>query len=190
VDVLVEASRGAALLVVGHRKHVGQAGNAGATATRIIGRSAATVLVHRVPDGAGADRVVRPVLAGVGAGGVDDVLAFAFEEAALRGAPLIAVHVRSHHDGVKPFAGPTLGESEAAVRDTVAGWADKHPGVHASGIIRYGMDVPLPLAAASRMAQLIVVGAPSKARSDNAAATSVSGFLVRRAHCSVAVVPR
>jgi nucleotide-binding universal stress UspA family protein len=186
VDVLAEASAEACLLVVGHRRHAGPAGTVGATATRIVGRTAAPLLVHRVLDTPGIDPRVRPVLAGVsGTAGIDDVLAFAFEEASSRGAPVIALHVRSRNDGAARVT-----EAERVMRAAVAGWAEKHPEVHASAMVRYGMDVPLPLVAASRMAQLVVVGAPSRGRPANAGATSVSSLLIRRAHCPVAVVPR
>ena len=67
----------------------------------------------------------------------------------------------------------TLRVAPAAVREAFAAWADKHQTVHANFLVRYGMDVTLPLAAESRMAQLVVVGASATGRPDSSAATSV-----------------
>jgi nucleotide-binding universal stress UspA family protein len=186
VDVLVDASRAACLLVIGHRRGGGPASTAGATAAQLVGRMSTPLLVHRVGDGSETRPPVRPILVGVCDGaGIDAVLAFAFEEAALRGVPLTALYVRSNRERIGPI--PDL--APVAVREAFATWAAKHPTVHASHLVRYGMDVPLPLVAESRRAQLVVVGGSSTRRADSTGSTSVSGLLVRQAHCPVVVVP-
>lgn len=179
VDALISAAHDACLLVVGHGDH---GSDAGRTATRVAERSVVPVLVHHDVDA--APSAAQPVLVGVcPATGSEEVVGFAFAEAAIRGAGLFAMHVAGHAcaDG-----DPT----ETVINDSVASWAAKYPAVAVTQLTRHGVDVPVPLIAASRAAQLVVVGASSHVDTHGAAPASVSRFLVRRAHCSVAVVPR
>jgi nucleotide-binding universal stress UspA family protein len=177
-DALVMWSREACLLVVGHRGRWEPP--AGCVASRVAARARVPVIVHRELDTARAVPQPRPVLVGVtGASDVESVVELGFAEAALRGAPLLAAHVRSRAGAA------TAGEQ--AVMETVAGWSEKYPEVRVSWLVRYGLDVPIVLTAASRSAQLVVVGATR--RLQGLRPGSVSEVLIQRAGCPVAVVP-
>jgi nucleotide-binding universal stress UspA family protein len=180
-DVLAALSGEACLLVVGHRdRRPGRERPAGSIAVSVAGSAASPVLVHRQLDTSHDVPQPRPVLVGVSDGpNLEPVLELGFLEASLRGAPLLAVHVQP---GVRKAT-----ESDLAVAAAVGAWAEKYPGVPVSRLVRIGLDVPVVLTAASRSAQLVVVGAvrhPGGLRPG-----SVSEVLVRRAGCPVAVVP-
>src|SRR6185369_13150649 len=93
---LVEASRAASLVVVGARGHGGFAGlSVGSVAAQTAAHATCPVLVIRgsSPDSPDIPKP-GPVVVGVGRSEHDRAaLDFAFEEATLRGAPVIGVHV-------------------------------------------------------------------------------------------------
>jgi hypothetical protein len=100
---------------------------------------------------------------------------FAFEEASLRGAPLRAEHIWRG-------AGPGGDEVDRMLVDALRAWSEKYPDVAVRRMVRRGLDIPVALTAASRSAQLVVVGGGRRP-------SGVAGILARRAGCSVAVVP-
>jgi nucleotide-binding universal stress UspA family protein len=170
-ETLVDRAREARLLVVGHRARC--AGRS--VAHQVVGRSAVPVIVDRPLYPMSIAKPPRPVLVGVAcAPGDDAVVEFAFEEASLRGAPLRAEHI---------WRGDAPGRDEAdqMLVDALRAWSEKYPDVVVRRMIRRGLDVPVSLTAASRSAQLVVVGGARR--------PGVAQILAHRAGCSVAVVP-
>jgi hypothetical protein len=143
----------------------------GSVALRLLGRTSVPLLVYRPLDRAGEVALPRPVLVGIDpADGSDALTGFAFAEAALRGAPLQVIWLR-----------PT--GMDGAATDLLQRWSEKYPDVAVSATTRPGVDRAIALAAASRSAQLVVVG-----MADNRAGGWVARALVERAGCPVAVV--
>jgi len=174
VAALLDERNAACLVVVGHRGNSsGLCGwSADSIATRVICQAQVPVIVHRPVDTSVEVALPRPVLVGVRAdAGAEAVTRFAFAEASMRGAPLHAVHVGS---------GP--------LPESFGRWAEKYPEVVVRPIIRPSLDVAVVLTAASRSAQLAVVGSSADPR--RLAAGSTVHALVHRAGCPVAVVPR
>lgn len=183
------------LLVVGHRG-AGGGPHAAWTVARIVQKARVPVIVHRPLDTHDAETLPRPVLVGVaGDKCADDVVAFAFEEAALRGAPLLAMRVWGRFDAeqvdvpLQTWEEAALAEADLSLCEALSGWSKKYPDVVVSRVIHHGLDVALPLVTASRTAQLAVVGGSHHGHPAWPALASVSRFLIRRAHCPVAVVP-
>jgi nucleotide-binding universal stress UspA family protein len=148
----------------------------------VASRSEVPVMVHRPLDTSIPVPQPRPVLIGIGPGsGCEPVVEFGFVEADLRGAPLLAIHVRS--GAVDP------GEIERMFDEALSAWSDKYPQVAVRRMVRYGLDVAVSLTAAARSAQLIVVGSSRRTRTGGLLAGSVGQALIRRASCPVAVLP-
>ncbi len=195
VDVLVDQSRDASLLVVGHRGHSRpREPRAGSVAQQVANRAAVPVIVHRPLDTPARNPYEPlPVLVGVaGRPGDDQVVEFAFAEASLRGAPLRAVHIwpgsldTEDHYVAHGFA-QERDEADRVLVDALWAWSEKYPDVSVHRVVRHGLDVPVALTAASKTAQLIVVG--STRLSGPLYRPWVSAALVHRAGCCVAVVP-
>jgi nucleotide-binding universal stress UspA family protein len=190
-EVLYEESARAGLLVLGNRGRGGFAGLlAGSVSTTLAAAAACPVVVYRgpsVPDG--------PVVVGVdGSPDGDAALEFAFEEARLRGAELVAVHAWSV-DVFDPAVGSLLDrpafehrESEV-LAGTLAAWQAKYPEVIARP--RLSADRPAAaLVAESGAAQLLVVGSRGHGQVAGLLLGSVSQATVHHSHCPVAVVRR
>jgi nucleotide-binding universal stress UspA family protein len=182
VEALLHCSRDASLLVVGSRgRRAGAGGHAGSVASSVARVADVPVVVHRPFDASTNASLPRPVLVGIAPDGEsEDPVDFAFAEAALRGAPLHAMHVWS--------VGPRVA-AERRLSEVVTRWSEKYPDVHVHCAVRRSLDVPIALAAASRSAQLLVVGARRHRLRTGASMATVSQAVVHRAGCSVAVVP-
>jgi nucleotide-binding universal stress UspA family protein len=184
------------LLVVGHRGS-GGGPHAAWTVARIVQKARVPVMVHRALDFHDVEVLPRPVLVGVsGDKCADSVVAFAFEEASMRGAPLLAMRVwgRQFPAGLAQSAeqmgeDAESAEAERSLGEALAAWSQKYPEVPVARVVQQGLDVALPLVTASRAAQLAVVGGSNHGHSAWPALATVSRFLIRRAHCPVAVVP-
>lgn len=194
--VLVNRSRGACLLVMGHRRSraFGEMPVASAAA-KVVGEVEVPLIVHRPLDTTTDVPLPRPVLVGIAElAGSEPLVEFAFAEASLRGAPLVAMHVWSlPEDSVPAGVHPDRDalarahdDAEDALTEALDRWAEKYPDVVVHRAVRHGLDVAVALGAASRSAQLAVVGSSHRARSSMG---SVAQALVRRAGCPVAVVP-
>jgi nucleotide-binding universal stress UspA family protein len=195
VDVLREASSTAQLLVLGARGAGGVAGLLlGSTAGGVVAAAGCPVLV--LPD----ETMVtvsrrRSVVAGVeGRRGDDEVLRFAFEEAAALGTDLVAVHTWRDvvldpayqavsalvdWDGVRA-------DEERALAEALAGWRERQPGVEVREVVVQDR-APRGLVAAALTAELLVVG--HRRRNRLATLTSTTHGVLHRAPCPVAVVP-
>lgn len=192
VDVLLEMSEGAQLIVLGSRG-VGGVGGVlpGSTASRVVARAVCPVVV--LPDE--TDLLVRhrrSVVVGV-EGRQDDseVLSYAFAEAARRGTDLVAVHAWQDA-ALEPalrMLGPLVDwaavrtDEERVLAEALAGWSEKEPDVVVREVVMRDRTARA-LVAASMLAQLLVVGS----RVRRALGSTAHGVLHRSA-CPVAVVP-
>lgn len=125
------------------------------------------------------------------------VLAFAFEEAALRNARLLAVHAWSWYlPGVRP-AGALAGAQRAAfdpgelsaadgarLEDTLSSWQDKYPQVQSDWDVVHAHPARV-LAGLSARADLVVLGR----RHGGSAVGSVIHAVLSHAHGPVVTVP-
>jgi nucleotide-binding universal stress UspA family protein len=191
VDVLVAASEGASLLVVGGRGVGGLAGLLlGSTAHAVVAHATCPVVV--VPDDTAVQaRDRQSVVVGVRGRGDDEVLGFAFAEAAARGTDLVAVHAWQDVVLATSFLSTSLlvdwagvGDDEGRVlAEALAGWAEKEPDVVVREVVIREKSARA-LVEASLTAQLLVVG-----RSRHRAVGSTTHAALHRAACPVAVVP-
>jgi nucleotide-binding universal stress UspA family protein len=79
--------------------------------------------------------------------------------------------------------------AERTLAEAVTRWSEKYPEVRVRCALRHSIDVPVALAAASRSAQLVVVGARRHHVGSGGLLATVSQALIHRAGCAVAVVP-
>jgi nucleotide-binding universal stress UspA family protein len=190
--VLRDESQHAQLVVVGSRGVGGVAGLLlGSTASALVADSSCPVVV--LPEETAVrleDR--RSVVVGVEGGpGDDEVLAFAFAEAAARRTDLVAVH--AWQDVVLETAFRSLGplvdwagvqaDEERALAEALAGWAGKEPDVPVREVV-VREKTARALVSASLTAQLLVVGHHRRRR-----LASTTHAVVHRSSCPVAVVP-
>lgn len=187
---VTDSGAGASMLVVGSR-------GAGAFAAMVLGsvsryaatRAACPVVVVR--DDSAASHQGQVVVGVRGAEDCDEALTFAFEEAALHNASLLAVHAWQAHDpdllpNEDPGPGPHDGQAGAArqLESLLAGWQEKYPGVAVSQEVVHGHP-GRALAGLSARAGLVVLGRhhpqPGPGR--------VIHAVLNHAHCPVATVP-
>ncbi|MEV5431710.1 universal stress protein [Streptomyces sp. NPDC052701] len=177
-EVLLDASRDAELLVLGSRALSGLTGFLiGSVGQSVIARAEAPVILVRageqaadehVKDPAGipsAATAFRPVVVGLDTGSPDEtVLAFAFEEALRRGAPLTALRVwnlpssyaYSMAAGYDPREALAQAQAEA-LTEALLPWREKYPDVEVTEASRLGSPAE-HLIDAARDASLVVVG--------------------------------
>jgi nucleotide-binding universal stress UspA family protein len=190
VDVLVDASADASLVVVGGRGVGGVSGLIlGTTSHGLVASAACPVVV--VPDDTDvATRDRRSVVVGVEGRGDEEVLALAFGEAAARGTDLVAVH--AWQDAVLETAlrsvdlldrDRVMAGEERALAEALAGCREKEPDVVVREVVVRDRSARALLAAALT-AQLLVVGHHRRRRLG-----STTHAVLHRASCPVAVVP-
>ncbi|MER7404833.1 universal stress protein [Streptomyces sp. NPDC000070] len=195
VTALEAESRTAQLMVVGHRGSGGFAGLLlGSTSGQLAAHSHCPVMVVRgrpVKDG--------PVLVAVdGTPHSRGAIAFAFDEASLRGTDLMALHVWgtwSDHGDTRPVDLLDLvgdvetlqAHEERLLEEALSGHREEHPGVTVHPRVLRGHTRPT-LIEASRGAQLMVVGTRGRSGFTGLLLGSVSQAVLHHAHCPVAVV--
>jgi nucleotide-binding universal stress UspA family protein len=192
VPVLLAESRGAALIVVGHRGGGGFPGLLiGSVAEQLASRSAAPVLIVR-----GREHPDGPVVAGVdGSRTSAAALDFAADESVRRGAELVTVHAWNGDDGTDLNADLPMsyefwsGEQEESrvLAEAVAGLAERFPDLPVRRVVRRGPARRL-LRDWSLAAQLVVVGDRGHGGFAGLLLGSVSQHLLLRAGCPTAVV--
>lgn len=191
--VLLTRSRSAALVVVGDRGLGGFTGLlVGSVAAQLAAHATCPVLVCR-----GVGDITDPVLLGVdGSPANDPAVGFAFEEASLRGVPLVAVHAWTHPMPSGPgdmlpvvYDQAAVGEDEERLlAEALAGWHDKYPDV----VVHRKVVRQVPRKAlidASDGAQLVVVGTRGRGGFTGLLLGSVSQAVLHHAACPVAIVP-
>ncbi|TQM36905.1 universal stress protein [Pseudonocardia cypriaca] len=192
IAVLTEEARRSQLVVIGDRGLGGVTGLLLGSVAVALGAHAdcPTVVVRdeaETPDSA------APVVVGVdGSPTSEAALAFAFEAAAAREVPLVAVHTWWDLL-VDPSLAPLLdrdaiGDDERrALAERLAGWGEKYPDVPIERLVR--RDHPArALVEQSQRAQLVVVGSRGRGGVAGLVLGSVSHAVLHRVHCPVAVV--
>ncbi|MGV9452483.1 universal stress protein [Streptomyces sp. NPDC003635] len=206
VDALLAEGDEAELLVLGSRAFSGLGGfMAGSVALATVARATRPVVLVRAdqtladehePDGAGtpsAHTPYRPVVVGVDpAHACEELLAFAFESAASRAAPLRVVHAWR-----LPYV-PTALEAKAhrevrraaerAVETVLAPWREKYPAVRVEALVGEGRPAQ-GLLDAARDAGLLVVGRKVRPARIGTHTGPVAHAVMHHVRCPVAVVP-
>jgi len=189
-QAVADSGAGASMLVVGSR-------GAGAFAAMILGSVSRYVATHAacpvvvVRDDSNASRQGQVVVGVRDAEDGDATLTFAFEEAALHGASLLAVHAWQADDpdllpNEGPVPGSHAGQAGAArqLESLLDGWREKYPGVAVSQEVVHGHP-GRALAGLSARAGLIVLGRHYPHRGPG----RVIHAVLNHAHCPVATVP-
>ncbi len=190
--VLRGCSHTAQLLVIGDRGLGGFTGLlVGSVAVQLAAHATCPVIVTR-----GSAEPAGPVLVGVdGSVANEPAIGFAFQEAALRGVPLTALHTWTHPvpggaDDLLPLvydADDVAAEEARVLAEALAGWHDQYPDVvvHRE-LVRGGARKAL--IGATGQAQLAVVGARGRGGFAGLLLGSVSQAILHHAACPVAVV--
>jgi nucleotide-binding universal stress UspA family protein len=191
VSVLVDATRTAALVVLGARGHGPVHGLLIGSVTRHVSQYAhCPVVVVREQ----ADPRQQRVLVGVdGSPNSQHALGFAMEHAARRGAPVVAMYGWHERDyGASSMTTWTHSAERIAIEegmlgDILATWRAKYPTVEVSG-----QAIPVHparlLADGSEHAGLVVVGSRGRGEFAGLLLGSVSQEVLQYARCPVAVV--
>jgi nucleotide-binding universal stress UspA family protein len=166
VPVLLHAAEVADMVVVGCRHAGGLPGAPhGTVGNQVATHARCCVVVVRGRTGSDTG----PVVVGVGDSAADGpVLGRAFEEAALRSAPVLAVTTQ-----------------DRGLADSLAAWRDKFPEVPAECEVADG-DPGRVLADRSRQARLVTVG-PRRHGFEGVMLGAIGGRLVDRADCPVLI---
>ena len=199
VSVLEEESEHAVLTVVGaHGAYQFSDALVGSVAARIARRSHSPLVVIRTPPADSAATGTGPIIVGV-----DDsplaqaAIGFAFDEAALRGTELIAVHSWDVEPLIRTMAAIPMPLQLEAVADDelrlltqqLAGWADQFPDIRVQHTVATGHPVSALIdKAASADAQLIVVGSRGRGGFAGLLLGSTSAALIAHAGCPVAII--
>ncbi|MFD8570278.1 universal stress protein [Streptomyces sp. NPDC059639] len=198
VSALLDAATDSEALVLGSRGFTGYAGFlVGPVALAVTARAPRPVVLVRAgalpQDERTAEGRFRPVVVGIDvASPADDILGYAFETAALREAPLHALHtwvlppLDSGVPGGAPSGDAARRESlgRRALSDALRAWRAKYPEVEVSERLLYGTPGH-HLLKASTGASLTVIGRRADALRLGGTAHSV----VHHATSPVAVVP-
>jgi nucleotide-binding universal stress UspA family protein len=181
VSVLGAESRSADLVVVGARGVGGFVGMLlGSTAVSLASHTRCPVMVVR-----GEPTDAAPIVLAVDGSAVGEAaVEFAFAEAALRKAAILAVHAWLP-DHAPPGTG--VESAERLLAEALAGFAERYPDV----VVRYEVLSGEPretLIEASGNAQLMVVGARGRGGFAGLLLGSVSQAVLHHAHCPVTVV--
>lgn len=190
--VLLAEARDAALVVLGNRGLGGFAGLLlGSVAVQVSAHAECPVLVVR-----GEVRADGPVVVGIDDSELSrEAVRFAFEEAAWRGAELVAVRAWLYPTPVGP--GDILplvydldafrDEEERVLAEAVAGCSEQYPEVPVQRRLVRGSP-GRALVEESRTAQLVVVGARGRGALGGLLLGSVSHAVLHHAHSPLAIV--
>jgi nucleotide-binding universal stress UspA family protein len=139
-----------------------------------------------------------PVLVGVdGSPSSDAALRFAFDEASMRGVPLVALNSwwMLPRDNLGPVYPGTYDDLERAtdeaqrlLAEAVAGWSADYPDIELEKRSPHEMNPSIALIDASRDAGLVVVGSRGRGGFVGLLLGSVGRDMVGNAQCPVAVV--
>ncbi|WP_246257833.1 universal stress protein [Amycolatopsis anabasis] len=191
VPRLLEESRSARMLVLG-------ATGVGGFYGLLVGSVAGAVAAHaRCPVAVvrGEHRADPPVVVGIDGSPLSEAAtALAFEEAALRGTELVAVHSWSDADTAQLFSDsrfefdfePLRDTEERALAERLAGWREKYPEVAVRRVLVE--DKPRhQLLEQSRRASLLVVGSRGRGGLRGLLLGSTSQALITHAECPVLI---
>ncbi|MGC0418116.1 universal stress protein [Embleya sp. AB8] len=191
VPVLREHTRDAAMLVLGSRRlsAATELLTTGGIAVPLTAHATCPVVVVRVPEHTTADPAT--IVVGVdGSAHSEPAVAYAFDEAARRGATIVAVAVRQPSGGL--LAGLQMGEEmqEGRLRlaETLAGWTEKYPNVPVRREVAVGHPVKV-LRDAAEHALCLVVGTRGRGGFTGLLLGSVGHGLIHHARCPLVIVP-
>jgi nucleotide-binding universal stress UspA family protein len=200
VDVLVAAAADAELLVLGSRGHGPVVGFLlGSVGQQVIAEAARPVVLVRAGNQATAEASGREIVVGQEGDPEDsaDVLRFAFETAAARGATVRAVRawtlppVFAYSPGslrLLDEAGGLEPYEKKALASALQPWRERFPDVPVVEHIEMGSAGQVLLSVTAR-AQLMVVGRRARRTAVGARIGSVAHGVLHHADCPVAVVP-
>ncbi|GDY33907.1 universal stress protein [Gandjariella thermophila] len=194
---LIDASAETGMLVLGSRGRGGFTGLlAGSTAVTLAAHGHCPVAVVR---GASTDDVPPTegsVVVGVdGSPASEAAVALAFEEASLRGAPLIAAHTWTDYTSDVDYAMARMAlidmdqvetEQEAMLAERLAGWQEKYPDVAVQRVIARDHPAHFLLEQATA-AQLLVVGSRGRGGFTGLLLGSTSQALIHHAACPLLI---
>jgi nucleotide-binding universal stress UspA family protein len=193
VDASLDAGRHAALVVVGNRGHGGFGGlMLGSVGQYVATHARSPVTVVR----GSVDTAVGPVIVGADSSErADHTIGVAFEEAARRGAGLIAIRAYELPTayglmamGTAPFNPEEIRRAESdALADSVRPWREKFPAVEVETVIARG-SAGRVLVGASSTAGLVVVGSHGHGAIAGTLLGSVSLQVLNHADCPVLIV--
>jgi nucleotide-binding universal stress UspA family protein len=180
IRVLAAQSAHACLLVVGHQRAAARrVPTATSVAAQVMLESQCPAIAHLPTDPERQTEEPSPVLLGVTRHArAESVVEFAFEEAALRGAPLRALHVWPERD-----------EATRLLAETLETWSTKFPQVPVRHRVWSGFDVARALCAESLDAQLMVVGVGRYSGRTRVLRGLAAQHLLDFAGCPLMVVP-
>jgi nucleotide-binding universal stress UspA family protein len=190
---LVDASRDAQMIVVGARG-LDEFGwrMVGSVSSGLLHHAHCSVVIVRDPDSVGrGSRDDAPVLLGIdGSPASEAATALAFDEAARRGVPLVALHAWSDV-GVFPILGMdwrvNRDEGDEVLGERLAGWQEIYPDVQVHR--RLVCDVPARwLIDESDSAQLVILGSRGRGGFAGLHLGSVSSAVAQSARVPVIVV--
>ncbi|MFI6986651.1 universal stress protein [Embleya sp. NPDC050154] len=191
VAVLREHTRDAAMIVLGSRRlsAVTELPTIGGVAVPITAHARCPVVVVREPEHTSSEPPTV-VVAVDGAQRAEAAVAYAFDEAARRGATVVAVHVRRPPVGL--LAGlrmeEEIPEGRLRLAEALAGWAEKYPAVPVRREVTVGHPVKA-LRNAAEHALCLVVGAHGRGGFAGLLPGSVGQGLIHHAHCPLVIVP-
>jgi len=190
---LVEASRGAAMVVVGNRGRGGFASLLlGSVSLQVATHATVPVVVVR----GRAESAGGPIVVGVDASpSAQQLIELAFEQAQQRGSRLTAVSTYTIPIPPRGADTPPLLYDQEAVREAAAGelhaalalWQEKYPDVAVQPVIGLGSPA-LYLVERSRGATLVIVGSRGHGALAGALLGSVGQQLLHHADCPVMIV--
>ncbi|MEV0980126.1 universal stress protein [Streptomyces sp. NPDC049915] len=201
VRTLLEAAAGSELLVLGSRGHGRLVGFlVGSVGQQVIVEATRPVVLVRAGDEASAEAAGRDIVVGQHGEPEDsaEVLRFAFETAAARGATVRAVRawtlppvfayspgslkLLDGAGGLEPF-------ERQALTDALEPWRERFPHVPVVEHVEIGSAGQVLLSVAADHAQLLVVGRRAHRTAVGARIGSVAHGVLHHAGCPVAVVP-
>ncbi|WP_214369161.1 universal stress protein [Pseudonocardia sp. H11422] len=194
VPVLGAEAARAQLVVLGDRGLGGFTGLlVGSVAVAMAAHASCPVVVVRGGTQDGAPRPEGPVVVGIDGSPISEAaLAFAYEAAARRRVPLVAVHTWRDLL-VDPVMAPAMDweaiatDEHKLLAERLAGWSEKYPDVPVRRVVT--RDRPAhALIEQSAHAQLVVVGSRGRGGFAGLLLGSVSHALLHHAECPVAVV--
>jgi nucleotide-binding universal stress UspA family protein len=198
MPTLIALSEDAQLMVLGARGSGGLGGLlAGSTAIGLVAHGHSPVAVIRGGEADEAPPSQGPVVVGVdGSPTSEPALAMAFEEAAMRGTGLVAVHawVEFTSETAYATARQFLVDWEAVetreretLAERLAGWQEKYPDVAVRRIVTGGRPAARLLEAAGD-GQLLVVGSRGRGGFAGMLLGSTSQALIHHAPCPLMVI--
>ncbi|MEU8514650.1 universal stress protein [Kitasatospora sp. NPDC048722] len=193
-EALEEAARSAAVLVLGSRGLGAVHGYlTGSVSQEVLGRAACPVALVRAGESGGEGAVLTGLDL---AHPADEVLAFAFEAAATRGAPLRVIHAWTPPALRDYLTFDTIGGLEEGLSEAerarftaiVEPWRSRHPEVDATCEPILG-NASAVLVEAAGTARLLVLGRRTRHHPLGSRLGPVAHAAIHHAGCPVAVVP-